>query len=70
MDKFSRKNTFKQSKKAAKNIVREHEIEILNNGLISLLGGKWTTCRKIALDALLEMVEHVEKIVNETIIIK
>ena len=41
--------------KLTRNIVREHEIEILNNGLVSILGGKWTTCRKIALDALFEI---------------
>ena len=39
----------------SKNIVREHEIEVLKNGLISILGGKWTTSRKIALDALKEI---------------
>ena len=33
-------------------IVREHEIEILPCGLITAMGGKWTTCRKIALDTL------------------
>ena len=33
-------------------VVREHEVERLPCGLISLLGGKWTTCRSLALDAL------------------
>ncbi len=33
-------------------VVREHEIEILECGLISAMGGKWTTCRPIALDTL------------------
>ncbi len=33
-------------------VVREHEIEKLPCGLISALGGKWTTCRPIALDTL------------------
>ncbi len=33
-------------------VVREHEIETLPSGLISALGGKWTTCRSIAKDAL------------------
>jgi glycerol-3-phosphate dehydrogenase len=33
-------------------VVREHEVEQLPCGLISLLGGKWTTCRSLALDAL------------------
>ncbi len=39
-------------------VVREHEIETLPCGLISAMGGKWTTCRQIALDALkaVEMV--------------
>jgi len=33
-------------------VVREHEVERLPCGLISLLGGKWTTCRTLALDAM------------------
>ncbi|WP_320675121.1 glycerol-3-phosphate dehydrogenase/oxidase [Prochlorococcus sp. MIT 1341] len=39
-------------------VVREHEIEILPCGLISAMGGKWTTCRPIALDTL-KAVEEV-----------
>lgn len=31
-------------------ISREHQIEISENGLISILGGKWTTYRKMAKD--------------------
>jgi glycerol-3-phosphate dehydrogenase len=33
-------------------VVREHELEVLPCGLISVLGGKWTTCRLVALQAL------------------
>ena len=33
-------------------VVREHEVETLSCGLISVLGGKWTTCRPMALDTL------------------
>ncbi len=33
-------------------IVREHVVETLPCGLVSLMGGKWTTCRPMALDAL------------------
>ncbi|WP_320668222.1 glycerol-3-phosphate dehydrogenase/oxidase [Prochlorococcus sp. MIT 1307] len=33
-------------------VVREHEVEIMPCGLISAMGGKWTTCRQIALDTL------------------
>ncbi len=33
-------------------VIREHEIETLPCGLISAMGGKWTTCRTIALDTL------------------
>ncbi len=33
-------------------VVREHEVETLPCGLISALGGKWTTCRPIAMDTL------------------
>ncbi len=33
-------------------VVREHEIETLPCGLISAMGGKWTTCRAIAMDTL------------------
>ena len=37
---------------SSSSVVREHEVEQLPCGLISLLGGKWTTCRRLALDAL------------------
>ena len=33
-------------------VVREHEVETLPCGLVSLMGGKWTTCRPMALDTL------------------
>ena len=33
-------------------VVREHEVETLPSGLVSVLGGKWTTCRPMALDTL------------------
>ncbi len=42
-------------------VVREHEIEILPCGLISSMGGKWTTCRQIALDTL----KAVEKVLGQ-----
>ena len=35
-----------------KEISRSHKINISNSGLVSILGGKWTTYRKIAEDAL------------------
>ncbi len=41
-------------------VVREHEIETLSCGLISAMGGKWTTCRPIALDTL-KAVENLLK---------
>tara|TARA_B100000700_G_scaffold325964_1_gene436144 strand:+ start:1282 stop:2841 length:1560 start_codon:yes stop_codon:yes gene_type:complete len=47
--------------KGTSKLLREHEIEVLPSGLISAMGGKWTTCRKIALDTLLE----VEKLLNK-----
>ncbi len=42
-------------------VVREHEIEILPCGLISAMGGKWTTCRSIAMDTL----KALEKVLNQ-----
>ena len=33
-------------------IVREHVVETLPTGLVSVMGGKWTTCRPMALDGL------------------
>lgn len=36
-------------------VVREHEVETLPCGLISVMGGKWTTCRPMALDTLKAM---------------
>ncbi len=38
--------------KSSSQVVREHVIETLPCGLISAMGGKWTTCRQIALEAL------------------
>ena len=40
------------SERGSSKVVREHEVERLDCGLISLLGGKWTTCRVLAVDAL------------------
>ncbi len=39
-------------------LVRDHEVEQLPCGLISLLGGKWTTCRTLALDGLAVVSRH------------
>ena len=33
-------------------VVREHEVETLDCGLVSVMGGKWTTCRPMACDTL------------------
>ncbi|BEV36127.1 FAD-dependent oxidoreductase [Synechococcus sp. M16CYN] len=33
-------------------IVRDHEVETLPCGLVSVMGGKWTTCRPMAIDTL------------------
>ncbi|MCT0218995.1 FAD-dependent oxidoreductase [Synechococcus sp. CS-1329] len=33
-------------------VVREHQVETLPCGLISVMGGKWTTCRPMAFDGL------------------
>ena len=33
-------------------VVREHEVETLPCGLVSVMGGKWTTCRPMALETL------------------
>lgn len=33
-------------------VVREHEVETLACGLVSVMGGKWTTCRPMANDTL------------------
>lgn len=39
-------------------IVREHAVDTLPCGLVSLMGGKWTTCRPMALDALAAVAEQ------------
>lgn len=46
------------SSASSSRLVREHEVEQLPSGLISLLGGKWTTCRVLALDALQLVLER------------
>lgn len=33
-------------------VVREHEVETMRSGLVSVMGGKWTTCRPMAIDTL------------------
>ena len=38
--------------RSSSQVVREHEVETLPCGLVSLMGGKWTTCRPMALDCL------------------
>lgn len=43
---------------ATKNLSREHQIEVSSSGLISIIGGKWTTYRAIAEDAVLAMATH------------
>ena len=43
------------------NIVREHEIRTNNSGLIAIIGGKWTTYRKMAE----QLVDHVIKVQKE-----
>lgn len=39
------------TEESTQNICRSHQIEVSNSGLISVLGGKWTTFRKMAEDA-------------------
>jgi len=38
--------------RSSSRVVREHEVETLACGLVSVMGGKWTTCRPMALDTL------------------
>ena len=40
------------NKKSTKEVSRSHKIDIAPSGLISVLGGKWTTYRKIAEDSI------------------
>ncbi len=42
-------------------LTREHEIEVLPCGLISAMGGKWTTCRKIAKDTLKAVFKSIKR---------
>ena len=39
-------------------VVREHEVETLPSGLVSVMGGKWTTCRPMALDTLVAVAKQ------------
>jgi glycerol-3-phosphate dehydrogenase len=41
----------------SKVISREHAVFVSNSGLVSILGGKWTTYRKMAEDALTDAIE-------------
>jgi glycerol-3-phosphate dehydrogenase len=40
-----------------KQISREHVVLVSNSGLVTLLGGKWTTYRKMAEDALVDAIQ-------------
>ncbi len=51
----------KESFSNSSRVVREHEVETLPCGLISAMGGKWTTCRPIALDTLHALEKLLEK---------
>ena len=46
-------------------IVREHAVETLPCGLVSLMGGKWTTCRPMARDALAAVAEQLGRSLPE-----
>jgi glycerol-3-phosphate dehydrogenase len=39
-----------------KNISREHAVVVSNSGLVTLVGGKWTTYRKMAEDVLVDAI--------------
>ncbi len=41
-----------KANKATKSLSRKHVIELSDNGLVSILGGKWTTARAMAEDAI------------------
>ncbi|MEM7409702.1 MAG: glycerol-3-phosphate dehydrogenase/oxidase [Myxococcota bacterium] len=41
---------------ATKKISREHEVFVSNSGLVTVLGGKWTTYRKMAEDAMVDAI--------------
>ena len=47
-------------------ISREHVINISDNGLISIAGGKWTTYRKMAEDTVDEALKHCDLPVQES----
>ncbi|MEO1858185.1 MAG: glycerol-3-phosphate dehydrogenase/oxidase [Rubritalea sp.] len=42
----------RSGKSSTASLSRKHIIDISSNGLISILGGKWTTCRKMAEDTI------------------
>jgi glycerol-3-phosphate dehydrogenase len=39
-----------------KKISREHEVHVSNSGLVTILGGKWTTYRKMAEDTMVDAI--------------
>lgn len=51
----------KNNKKDTKSLLRDHEVEVdEQSGLISLLGGKWTTYRLMAQDAIDEVARKIK----------
>jgi glycerol-3-phosphate dehydrogenase len=47
-----------------KRLIRDHEVEVdVRSGLISVLGGKWTTYRAMAADA----IDHVQRVFGQSV---
>ncbi len=49
-----------QKSKASKAISRDHTIEISESGLVTIVGGKWTTYRKMAEDTIDAVAKHLQ----------
>lgn len=63
-------NSSKKSKSSATaKLSRTHEIEVSENGLVSLMGGKWTSFRKMGeetVDIILQNNPHIDAKYEET----
>jgi glycerol-3-phosphate dehydrogenase len=53
---LSKINRTKSEKAGTANLSRGHVVEISDSGLISLMGGKWTSYRKMGMETVDELI--------------
>lgn len=65
MDRFRKLIGKDPTKITTKSLTRTHEVEVSPSGLISLMGGKWTSYRRMGQDAVEAVLQHHPEIVAQ-----